>query len=124
MEAGRRIQSQTRSDDALMGVFLTAEWRDLAVPTYRIDPSVLQTYLPRGLRLDSVASESARQPGRISLPAYARPGLSGAVLGQFPGSESTILRLPRHAARAAPGSRLYKEFVPLLSSGSDRARPV
>jgi uncharacterized protein YqjF (DUF2071 family) len=33
-------------------VFLTAEWRDLAVLTYAIDPAALKPHLPPGLRLD------------------------------------------------------------------------
>jgi uncharacterized protein YqjF (DUF2071 family) len=36
----------------MQGAFLTAEWRNLAVLTYGIDPTVLQPYLPPGLRLD------------------------------------------------------------------------
>jgi uncharacterized protein YqjF (DUF2071 family) len=36
-----------------MSVFLTAEWRDLAVLTYSIDPVKLQAHLPPGLQLDS-----------------------------------------------------------------------
>jgi uncharacterized protein YqjF (DUF2071 family) len=36
-----------------MGVFLTAEWRDLAVLTYAMDESLLQPHLPSGLRLDN-----------------------------------------------------------------------
>jgi uncharacterized protein YqjF (DUF2071 family) len=35
-----------------MSIFLTAEWRDLAVLTYNADPSLLQPHLPPGLRLD------------------------------------------------------------------------
>src|SRR5437868_4202048 len=35
-----------------MGVFLTAEWRDLAILTYTIDASALKKYLPPGLQLD------------------------------------------------------------------------
>lgn len=38
--------------DTNVSVFLTAEWRDLAVLTYAIDPSALQAQLPPGLRLD------------------------------------------------------------------------
>lgn len=41
-----------------MAVFLRAEWRDLAVLTYSIEPSVLQPYLPRGLRLDPWQAKS------------------------------------------------------------------
>jgi uncharacterized protein YqjF (DUF2071 family) len=36
----------------MRGIFLRAEWRDLAVLTYPMDPAVLQPHLPRGLRLD------------------------------------------------------------------------
>jgi len=41
-----------------MGVFLRAEWRDLAVLTYAIDPAVLQPHLPPGLRLDNWQGEA------------------------------------------------------------------
>jgi hypothetical protein len=34
-------------------VFLSAEWRDLVMLNYQIDPSLLQKYLPRGLELDT-----------------------------------------------------------------------
>ncbi len=33
--------------------FLRAEWRDVAVLTYAIDPAILQPYLPPGLGLDN-----------------------------------------------------------------------
>jgi uncharacterized protein YqjF (DUF2071 family) len=36
----------------MRGVFLRAEWRDLAVITYSIDPEVLKPHLPVGLKLD------------------------------------------------------------------------
>jgi uncharacterized protein YqjF (DUF2071 family) len=35
-----------------MGIFLTAEWRNLAVLTYTIDAAMLQPHLPPGLQLD------------------------------------------------------------------------
>jgi uncharacterized protein YqjF (DUF2071 family) len=41
-----------------MSIFLTAEWRDLAVLTYTIGPSVLQPYLPPRLRLDQWQGQS------------------------------------------------------------------
>jgi uncharacterized protein YqjF (DUF2071 family) len=36
----------------MRGVFLRAEWRNLAVVSYSIDPEVLKPHLPVGLRLD------------------------------------------------------------------------
>ncbi len=36
----------------MASVFLRAEWRDLAVLTYSIEPAILQPHLPAGLRLD------------------------------------------------------------------------
>ena len=33
-------------------IFLRAEWRNVAVLTYTIDPAALQPHLPKGLRLD------------------------------------------------------------------------
>jgi len=35
-----------------VSIFLTAEWRDIAVVTYSIEASLLQPYLPPGLRID------------------------------------------------------------------------
>jgi uncharacterized protein YqjF (DUF2071 family) len=35
------------------GIFLSAEWRYLAMLNYEIDPAVLQPYLPRGAELES-----------------------------------------------------------------------
>ena len=34
------------------GVFLTAEWRDLAMLNYEVDPALLQSLVPRGTELD------------------------------------------------------------------------
>ena len=53
METGDGIQGEARCYDALIvGIFLTADWKDVAVLTYTIDPSALQPHLPPGLRLD------------------------------------------------------------------------
>jgi hypothetical protein len=35
------------------GTFLTAEWRDLVMVNYLIDPTVLLPYIPAGTELDS-----------------------------------------------------------------------
>jgi hypothetical protein len=34
-------------------IFLTAEWRDLAMLNYEVDPSLLEQYVPPGTDLDS-----------------------------------------------------------------------
>ncbi len=34
-------------------VFLSAEWRDLVMLNYEVDPAVLRRYVPRGVQLDS-----------------------------------------------------------------------
>jgi uncharacterized protein len=36
-----------------VGVFLTAEWRDLVMLNYEVDPVLLAEYVPRGTELDS-----------------------------------------------------------------------
>ena len=41
-----------RSADSRPGVFLTAEWRQLAMVSFEIDPAVLEPYLPPQLELD------------------------------------------------------------------------
>ena len=35
------------------GVFLTAEWRNLLMFNYAVDPGLLQRFVPRGTTLDS-----------------------------------------------------------------------
>ena len=35
-------------------VFLTAEWRDLAMLNYEVDPSLLERHVPQGTDLDSL----------------------------------------------------------------------
>jgi uncharacterized protein YqjF (DUF2071 family) len=41
-----------------LAVFLTAEWKDLAVLTYSIDPAALKPHLPPGLHLDQWRGEA------------------------------------------------------------------
>ena len=36
-----------------MDVFLTAEWRDLVILNYEVDPALLAEYVPRGTEIDS-----------------------------------------------------------------------
>jgi uncharacterized protein len=46
------MHEEERSEPA-GGVFLSAEWRDLAMLNYTIDPRLLSAYVPRGTELDS-----------------------------------------------------------------------
>jgi uncharacterized protein len=39
--------------DTDRGVFLTAEWRDLVMLNYEVDPALLRDYVPRGVELDA-----------------------------------------------------------------------
>jgi uncharacterized protein YqjF (DUF2071 family) len=53
-----RILDSKGSDSALVieadrGVFLTAEWRDLVMLNYEVDPALLRDYVPRGVELDT-----------------------------------------------------------------------
>jgi len=34
------------------GVFLTAEWRDLAILNYEVDPGLLLKFVPKGTEMD------------------------------------------------------------------------
>ena len=40
--------------DSDRGVFLTAEWRDLVMLNYELDPALLRDYVPRGVELDAL----------------------------------------------------------------------
>ena len=35
-----------------MSVFLSAEWRKLAIANYAVEPSLLDSFLPKGTELD------------------------------------------------------------------------
>ncbi|MEC7719075.1 MAG: DUF2071 domain-containing protein, partial [Planctomycetota bacterium] len=45
--------------------FLTAQWRDLIMVNYRVEPDLLQPWVPRGTSLDLWAGEAL-----ISLVAF------------------------------------------------------
>jgi uncharacterized protein len=40
------------------GTFLTARWENLAIITYKIDPALLQPYIPPGLMLDTLNGDT------------------------------------------------------------------
>ena len=47
------MDTETPDHDGRRGVFLTGEWRYLAMLNYRVDPALLAPYVPRGTTLDS-----------------------------------------------------------------------
>src|SRR5260370_27508464 len=62
-------------------IFLTAEWRDLAMLNYEVDPSLLERYVPQGTDLDSFESKTyvslvgfcfsrTRLWGKIAVPLH------------------------------------------------------
>jgi len=51
------MESEKRSGQVYR-VFLSAEWRDLAMLNYAVDPSLLSAYVPRGAELDSFAGKT------------------------------------------------------------------
>ncbi|HEU0021127.1 MAG TPA: DUF2071 domain-containing protein [Dehalococcoidia bacterium] len=68
--------------------FLTANWRNLVVLSYRIDPGVLQPYVPQGLSLDQWRIRKAADSklecdlGRLYGDRFTE-SLSGAVISAF-----------------------------------------
>jgi uncharacterized protein len=44
--------------DTDRGIFLTAEWRDLVMLNYELDPALLRDYVPRGVELDAFAGKT------------------------------------------------------------------
>ncbi len=44
--------------EADRGVFLSAEWRDLVMLNYEVDPALLRGYVPRGVELDTFKGKS------------------------------------------------------------------
>ena len=119
-------------------VFLTAEWRHLAMVSYRVDPTILHPYVPAGTELDLWNSEALvsvigfrfldtrvlgigipfhRNFDEVNLRFYVRSNRSGQVRHGV-----TFLRelVPRRAI-AAVGRAAYNEpyiAVPMLSTVS------
>jgi uncharacterized protein YqjF (DUF2071 family) len=58
-------------------VFLTAEWRDLVMLNYEIDPALLRGFVPQGTELDSFAGKTY-----VSLVGFRFCGTK--YLGRFP----------------------------------------
>lgn len=52
-------------------VFLAAEWRDLVMLNYEVEPKLLTDYVPRGTELDAHDGKTYLTPGRISISAHA-----------------------------------------------------
>ena len=98
--------------------FLTAEWRDLAMLNYAIDPGVLAPLVPAGTELDFFEEPDVRQRDRVPVFAHARVWDRHPAAYRFRGGQSALLRAPpergglaagrgfRARARAAPGDRV------------------
>ena len=64
-------------------IFLTAEWRDLLMLNYELDPSLVQNYIPRGTELDFFGGKTyislvgflfchTKLRGRLSIPFHSQ----------------------------------------------------
>jgi uncharacterized protein YqjF (DUF2071 family) len=96
----------------MMRVFLAAEWRDLAVLTYRVDPSALQPFLPPGLRLDQWQGQALVSLVGFRFLRTRILGCPAPFWGSFP-----EVNLRFYVCRDTPqglrrGVVFIKEFVP------------
>ncbi len=104
-------------------VFLSAEWRDLVMLNYEVDPVLLQRYVPRGTELDSF--------GGKTLSASSDSGSFAQALRQSANSISCQFRRGKSAASAfvtAPPQwrppRLSYSFARLCQSRRSRTSPA
>ncbi|MGA7856144.1 MAG: DUF2071 domain-containing protein [Candidatus Acidiferrales bacterium] len=98
------------------GVFLTAEWRDLVMLNYEVDPALLRDYVPRGVELDAVEGRTY-----ISLVGFQflRTKLLGFLAVPFHTNFDEVnLRFyvrRREGAEVRRGVVFVRELVPRLA---------
>ncbi|HEY3835853.1 MAG TPA: DUF2071 domain-containing protein [Bryobacteraceae bacterium] len=95
-----------------MAVFLTAEWRNLAVVTYRVDPAILQPYLPPGLRLDQWKGEALMSLVGFQFLGTRILGLPVPFWGSFPEVNLRFYVCRNTAEGERRGVVFIKEIVP------------
>ncbi|MGA7222690.1 MAG: DUF2071 domain-containing protein [Candidatus Acidiferrales bacterium] len=102
--------------DSARGVFLTAEWRDLVMLNYQVDPALLRDYVPRGVELDAFEGRTY-----ISLVGFRflRTKLLGFLAVPFHTNFDEVnLRFyvrRREGAELRRGVVFIREFVPRLA---------
>lgn len=105
--------------DSDRGVFLTAEWRDLVMLNYAVDPALLRDYVPRGVELDEFGGRTY-----ISLVGFRFlcTKLLGCLAVPFHTNfEEVNLRfyvLRREGAEQRRGVVFIRELVPHLAIAS------
>jgi len=73
------------------GVFLTAEWRHLAMLNYEVDPSLLLKFVPSGTELDSWNGKTFLSLVGFCFLKTKVLGLSLPFPPQFRGGQSALL---------------------------------
>ena len=73
------------------GVFLTAEWRDLVMLNYDVDPALLLKFVPLGTELDSWNGKTFLSLVGFRFLKTKMLGLLPAVSQQFRRSQSALL---------------------------------
>jgi uncharacterized protein YqjF (DUF2071 family) len=104
----------TRDLDRLQptGIFLTAEWRDLAMLNYEVDPGLLRKFVPSGTELDSWKGKTF-----LSLVAFRflRTKVRGVAVPFHRNFEEVNLRLyvrRSEGAEVRRGVVFIREIVP------------
>jgi uncharacterized protein len=116
-----RIRDSEGSDSPLdtdsdRGAFLTAEWRDLVMLNYEVDPAVLRDYVPAGVEVDAFK-------GRTFVSVVGFRFLRTRLLGILPipfhtNFDEVNLRfyvLRREGAEQRRGVVFIRELVPRLA---------
>jgi hypothetical protein len=105
--------------DSTRGVFLTAEWRELVMLNYEVDPALLRDYVPQGVELDAFAGNTF-----VSLVGFRflRTKLLGIVAVPFHTNFDEVnLRFyvrRREGAEQRRGVVFMRELVPRLAIAS------
>jgi uncharacterized protein len=104
---------QERSSPSRERVFLSADWLDLVMLNYAVDPALLQTYVPSGTELDTFAGATL-----VSLVGFRflRTRLFGALPipfhSDFDEVNSRFYVRRRHSGENRRGVVFIREIVP------------
>ena len=91
-----------------MKKFLTAEWRDLVMANYEVDPTLLEDLVPAGTGLDLNEGRLFREPRRLQVPKHAGSRSPGTVSYRFSGGKPAVLCYTSGRKRTSAGRRVCK----------------
>ncbi len=105
-------------------VFLTAGWRNLVMLSWRVDPDVLASRVPRGVEIDSHRGTTYVSMVGFQFLDAQLLGSADSVSPRLRGSESAVLRPAAHRRRCTARRGVHPRNLPALRGLGCRAAGV